>query len=237
MPWNAVWWNKGKFMEWLIAFALVVGAYLIGSISFAVVVSKAFGLADPRHYGSGNPGATNVLRTGNKKAAILTLLGDGVKGYVGGVLPSALAAFSALPAGYSASSAGTVAVVLAPLAAVIGHMFPVFHGFKGGKGVAGGAMFAVHWALGLATVASWAAVAFVWRMSSLASIAACALTMLYGMLFFDLEGKLLAVGVISILVIWRHSENIGRLLAGTESKIGKKTGTQAGNQAGSSKKK
>ncbi len=214
-------------MEWLIALALVVGAYLIGSVSFAVVVSKAFGLADPRQYGSGNPGATNVLRTGNKKAAILTLLGDGVKGYVGGALPAGLALLTALPAGYLLSSAGTAAVVLAPIAAVLGHMFPVFHGFKGGKGVAtaGGAMFAVHWALGLATVASWAAVAYVGRMSSLASIAACALTTLYGMLFFNLEEKLLAVGAISVLVIWRHSENIGRLLAGTESKIGSKAGT------------
>ncbi len=211
-------------MEWLIALGLVVGAYLIGSVSFAVVVSKAFGLADPRQYGSGNPGATNVLRTGNKKAAMLTLLGDAIKGYIGGVLPAGLAALTVVPGGFLQTSPGVVAVVLAPVAAVLGHMFPVFHGFKGGKGVAtaGGAMFAVHWALGLATVASWVAVAFVWRMSSLASIAACALTLLYGMLFFNLEGKLLAVGVISVLVIWRHSENIGRLLAGTECKIGSK---------------
>jgi acyl phosphate:glycerol-3-phosphate acyltransferase len=211
-------------MEWLIALALVLGAYLIGSVSFAVVVSKAFGLADPRHYGSGNPGATNVLRTGNRKAAVLTLLGDAVKGYIGGALPAGLAAFALLPAGFLLTSLGTIAVVLAPVAAVLGHMFPVFHNFKGGKGVAtaGGAMFAVHWALGLATVASWLVVAFVWRMSSLASIAACALTILFGMLFFNLEGRLLAVGAIALLVIWRHSENIGRLLAGTESKIGSK---------------
>ena len=196
----------------------VLVAYLIGSLSFAVIVSKLMGLNDPRSYGSKNPGATNVLRSGNKAAAVLTLLLDGVKGWV----PMALVMWFGKDYGMRE---GTLAAV--GFAAFIGHLYPVFFGFQGGKGVAtaAGVLFGVHWVLGLATLATWIIVAGFSRYSSLAAIA-CAIFApwyyLIGDRAFWYVDKLMAVAIVamSAFLIFRHRENIIKLLKGTESKLG-----------------
>jgi len=193
----------------------VVFGYLLGSLPFAVIVSRALGLADPRNYGSGNPGATNVLRTGNKLAAVLTLLGDAGKGW--------LAIW--LAARFGADGA---AVAATGLAAFIGHVFPLFLGFKGGKGVAtaAGVFFGFSAWLGVCALATWLAIAAITRYSSLAAISTAALTPLAGFWLLADKTQSLALLVICLIVVWRHQENIRKLLAGTESRIGaKKTPT------------
>ena len=197
-----------------------VAAYLLGSLSFAVIVSSAMGLNDPRSYGSKNPGATNVLRSGNKLAAVLTLLLDAFKGW----LAVALVQTWGGPFGLEA---GTVAMV--GLAAFLGHLYPVFFRFVGGKGVATalGVVLAVNPVLGLATGLTWLLIAYFFRYSSLAALVAAVFVPVYylmadGVFWRADNGIALALVVISGLLIWRHSENLSRLVKGTESKIGKK---------------
>ena len=207
-------------MDYAYSALAVLAAYLIGSLSFAVIVSRLMGLNDPRSYGSKNPGATNVLRSGNKAAAALTLLLDGLKGW----LPMALVMWFGKDYGMWE---GTLAVV--GLAAFIGHLYPVFFGFQGGKGVAtaAGVLFGVHWVLGLATLATWGIVAFFSRYSSLAAIA-CAIFApwyyLIGDRSFWYVDKMIALAIVamSAFLIFRHRENINKLLKGTESKLGAK---------------
>ncbi len=196
------------------ALVIVALAYLLGSISFAVVVSKAFGLPDPHGYGSGNPGATNVLRTGNRKAALLTLLGDGLKGFVAVYAAQQLAAQFGTPAWTVAAAA---------VAVFLGHIYPVFHGFRGGKGVATGAgiVFALHWPLGLTLTVIWLTMAYGFKISSLAALVAAVLMPL-GM--FYIQGATLtawAMVPIAVLLIWRHRDNIRKLRSGQERSIGR----------------
>ena len=205
-------------MTYAYPLAAAVLAYLLGSLSFAVIVSRAMGLSDPRQYGSKNPGATNVLRSGNKVAAVSTLLLDAFKGW----LPVVLVQWFGAPYGLGD---GTVALV--GLAAFLGHLYPVFFQFKGGKGVAtaAGVLLGVSWVLGLATLATWAIVAFFSRYSSLAALAAA---MFAPFFYFVGDGvawstdKWIAavVVLISALLVVRHRENINKLLAGTESRLG-----------------
>ena len=197
----------------LATLAVIAGAYLVGSVSFAVVVSKVFGLPDPHNYGSGNPGATNVLRTGNKTAAALTLAGDTVKG--------ALAVWVAYRLGASWGDA-SLATAGAALAVFLGHVYPVFHRFSGGKGVstAAGVAFALSWQLGLALLCVWLAFALLFRMSSLASLAAAVAAPPLGLYFIGNWPEAWALFPIALLLIWRHRANIKRLLAGEERKIG-----------------
>ncbi|HEY1326563.1 MAG TPA: glycerol-3-phosphate 1-O-acyltransferase PlsY [Casimicrobiaceae bacterium] len=197
----------------MVSALIVLGAYLVGSISFAVVVSRAFGLPDPHGYGSRNPGATNVLRTGNKAAAILTLLGDGLKGFV--------AVFVAVRAGAELGTSAWL-VAAAALAVFLGHLFPVFHRFAGGKGIAtaAGILFAVHWPLGLTLTLVWLIMAFGFRISSLAGLTAALLFPL-GVLYVEGPTLMAAVSVvIALLLFWRHRANIAQLLAGGERRIG-----------------
>lgn len=194
--------------------AAVVG-YLIGSLSFAVIVSRAMGLSDPRSYGSGNPGATNVLRSGNKAAAILTLVFDALKGY----LP-VLAVFIWGPK--FGLGEGTAALV--GLGAFLGHLWPVFFKFEGGKGVAtaAGVIFGLNPLLGVATLATWAIIAAFSRYSSLAAIVSAAFAPMYQLLIWEAGPTALALIMMGLLLVWRHSANIQKLLAGTESKLGQK---------------
>jgi glycerol-3-phosphate acyltransferase PlsY len=189
----------------------IFAAYLLGSISFAMIAAKLFGLADPRSYGSGNPGATNVLRSGNKKAALFTLIGDALKGWV--------AVFVAQQMGFSDSVIGLVA-----LAVFFGHLFPIFLKFKGGKGVAtaAGVLFALDPLIGLAVMGTWLLVAFVSRYSSLAALLAAALAPLYTALIHGTNGQILVISIIAMTLIGKHWQNLQRLLAGQESKIGSK---------------
>ncbi len=194
-------------------FAVV--AYLLGSVSFAIVVSRLFRLEDPRTFGSGNPGATNVLRTGNKKAAALTLLGDCVKGWI----PVALAVqFNEL------LGLGTAGIALVAVAVFAGHLWPVFFRFKGGKGVATalGVLLGLNPLLGFATLVTWVVVAYAFRYSSLAALVAAVFAPFYYTLLFGVDAISLAVLIMSVLLIWRHKKNIGNLIAGKESRIGKK---------------
>ena len=193
----------------------VVAAYLIGSISFAVVVSKMFRLADPRTYGSKNPGATNVLRSGNKTAAILTLLGDGAKGW--------LAVWLALRYGPQ-YGVGDPGIAMVAIAVFLGHLWPVFFKFVGGKGVATalGVLLGLNGWLGLATLVTWLVVAYAFRYSSLAALIASVFAPFYYGLLFGFDAILLAVLVMSGLLIYRHGQNIANLMAGKESKIGSK---------------
>lgn len=193
--------------------AAVAVAYLIGSISFAVVVSRLMGLADPRTYGSGNPGATNVLRTGNRRAALFTLLGDALKGVVAIVLIRLLGPKLGWEEG---------TVVMAGLAAFIGHLYPVFHRFQGGKGVAtaAGVLIALDPVIGLATMATWIIIAFFFRYSSLAALVAAVFAPLWQLFVYGAGVRALAIGVMSAFLIWRHRANIAKLLNGTESRIG-----------------
>lgn len=197
---------------------IVLAGYLLGSISFAVVVSRLMGLQDPRAYGSGNPGATNVLRSGNKAAALLTLLGDAAKGAVAVLVARALSERF----GFSDTT-----LALVGLAAFVGHLLPVFHGFKGGKGVAtaAGVLLALSPALGLACLGTWLAVALLSRYSSLAAIAAAICAPLYHLFMARADGVFVALVAMAALLLWRHRPNIAKLMAGTESRIGsRKTG-------------
>ncbi|HET7794155.1 MAG TPA: glycerol-3-phosphate 1-O-acyltransferase PlsY, partial [Rhizobacter sp.] len=207
-------------METLYAAAATLAAYLIGSLSFAVIISRVMGLSDPRSYGSGNPGATNVLRSGNKTAAILTLVFDALKGYVPVVLALVFGPRFGL-------GNGTVALV--GLAAFLGHLWPVFFRFEGGKGVAtaAGVLLGFNPWLGLATLATWLIIAVFFRYSSLASLVAAAFAPFYQLLIWDHDAIAAAIVVMSLLLIWRHSANIQKLIAGKESKIGQKAGAAA----------
>jgi glycerol-3-phosphate acyltransferase PlsY len=200
-------------MMTLPALVAVVLAYLLGSISFAVLVSKLMGLNDPRSYGSGNPGATNVLRTGNRTAAVLTLVGDAGKG----ALAVVLARLAADRFGFNDTTLAAVG-----LAAFIGHLFPVFHGFKGGKGVAtaAGMLLALAPWLGLATLATWVVVAVFLRYSSLAAIVAAVFAPLFYLLMARADAVFVMIAIMAALLLWRHQGNIAKLMAGTESRIG-----------------
>jgi glycerol-3-phosphate acyltransferase PlsY len=193
----------------------IILAYLVGSLSFAVIVSWAMGLPDPHSYGSGNPGATNVLRTGKKLAAILTLAGDAGKGWFAVWLAQKLAIDYDL-------SAATIAGVV--VAVFLGHLFPVFFRFQGGKGVATalGILLAINVWLGLTTLSTWLIIAFFFRYSSLAALVASVFSPLYCFYLFGVSAALPAVIFMSALLIWRHRENIRKLMNGTESKIGAK---------------
>lgn len=189
----------------------IVMGYLLGSISFGILVSKLYGLPDPRSVGSGNPGATNVLRSGKKSAALLTLLGDAFKGW--------FAVFLALQSGmlmWVVSGVG--------MAVFIGHLFPLFHRFKGGKGVATalGVMMAVSLDLGLAAIITWAVVFAITRFSSLSALVAALLAPVFAYYLLPYQDYVLMTFVLSALLIWRHKTNIQKLLAGTESGFGKK---------------
>jgi glycerol-3-phosphate acyltransferase PlsY len=199
---------------------VALGGYLFGSLSFAVIVSRVMGLDDPRTYGSQNPGATNVLRSGNKKAALATLLFDALKGY----FPVLLVKWYGPAFGLDDEAVAVVA-----MAAFVGHLWPVFFRFQGGKGVAtaAGILFAVEPVLGAAVMGTWLLVAFVTRYSSLAALIASVLSpgyYLFGneVLWQTSAAELLTVMVMSLLLLWRHKENIGRLMRGQESKIGAK---------------
>ncbi|MDO8653245.1 MAG: glycerol-3-phosphate 1-O-acyltransferase PlsY [Undibacterium sp.] len=193
----------------------VLAAYLLGSISFAVVVSKLFRLADPRTYGSKNPGATNVLRSGNKAAAVLTLLGDGVKGW--------LAVWLTIQFG-DAFDVGVGTVALVALAVFVGHLWPVFFKFEGGKGVATalGVLLGLNIWLGVATLVTWLVVVYAFRYSSLGALIAAIFAPFYYGLLFGPDPKLLAIFIMCGLLIYRHGKNITNLLAGKESRLGSK---------------
>jgi len=203
----------------LLLWLLIPLAYLIGSISFALVVSKCMRLPDPYTYGSGNPGATNVLRTGNKKAAVLTLIGDGSKGFIALVLARWILGDDSLVA--TLNSWVLCGVVLAVF---LGHLFPVFHGFRGGKGVATacGILFGINWILGLATLSTWLIVAFFTRYSSLAAMCAAIFAPVYCVFLFGVEPMGLTLTCLCVLMLWRHRNNIVKLLDGSETRIGSK---------------
>lgn len=194
------------------ALVYVLLAYLLGSVSFAVISSWLFKLPDPRTYGSKNPGATNVLRSGKKAAAVLTLLGDAGKGWLAVVLAQAYGLPNEVIAGVA-------------LAVFLGHVFPVFLRFQGGKGVATavGVLLGLNLWVGLLAMATWLLVVMIWRISSLSALVAAVLTPVYALIFMGLEISLLAVLVISMTLIWRHQSNIVNLLAGKEARIGKKS--------------
>ena len=198
---------------------LIALAYLIGSISFAVVVSKCMHLPDPYSYGSGNPGATNVLRTGNKRAAVLTLLGDAFKGFIAVVMARMILGEESL-----SSSLNSWILCGVVIAVFLGHVFPIFHRFKGGKGVATacGILFGIHWILGLATLATWIIVAKFMRYSSLAALAAAVFGPIYFVFLFGFQPMGIALVIVCSLLIWRHRSNICNLMQGNESRIGSK---------------
>ncbi len=191
--------------------ALVVSAYLLGSINSAILLSKAMNLPDPRSLGSGNPGATNVLRTGNKIAAAITLLGDLLKG----LIPVLIAKYF---------HADTFIIATVCLAALLGHMYPIYYRFQGGKGVATtlGVLFGVDWVLALLWITLWLGVAFLFRYSSLSALTATFALACIAWFWFKQIWIPIALGVMAVLVFWRHRSNIKNLLAGKESKIGKK---------------
>ena len=196
----------------MVLFALALIAYLIGSISFAIVTSRLFGLPDPRTYGSGNPGATNVLRTGKKAAAVLTLLGDGAKGWLA-------VAIAALLSPHSVENSSAVAAV----AVVLGHMYPVFFRFEGGKGVATalGVLLGLDFYVAAGTLATWLIVAAFFRISSLAALVASLFAPFFTLILYNAAHPyFLAVGIVAALLVWRHRTNIRKLLAGTESRLG-----------------
>ncbi len=195
--------------------AIALAAYALGSISFAVFVSKAMRLPDPRSYGSNNPGATNVLRTGNKLAAALTLLGDAGKGALAVGLTVLYTGESAI-SGFNAPMAGAMAL--------LGHIYPAFHGFKGGKGVAtaAGVLLSLSLYLGLGALLSFGIIVLFFRMISLASIIAALFAVFWAWSLFGMTPVTPVVGAIALLVIWRHRENIARLLRGVEPRLGEK---------------
>lgn len=193
-------------------FAVIAAAYLLGSVSFAILVSRLYALPDPRSYGSKNPGATNVLRSGKKVAAVLTLLGDGGKGWVAVAL---------------AELAGPLEAWVVPaagVAVVVGHMFPLFHRFHGGKGVAtaAGTLLGFNLWLGLGTLATWLAIFVFFRVSSLAALVAAVFAPLYAGFLFGLKPVFPATIAIALLLVWRHKENVARLMRGEESRVGRK---------------
>jgi len=203
----------------LVEILFIVAAYLIGSISTAIVVCKLMGLPDPRSEGSGNPGATNVLRVGGKKAAAITLFGDTLKGFI----PVFIASFFEL---------SSIGFALVGLAAFIGHLYPVFFGFKGGKGVATmlGVLFGIHWMVGLTTALTWLIMAKGFKISSLSALVATLLAPLYIFLIMALYLKInmdhvlpliISTGVMTAILFWRHRSNIQNLISGKEGKIGK----------------
>ncbi|MBA3756128.1 MAG: glycerol-3-phosphate 1-O-acyltransferase PlsY [Nitrosomonas sp.] len=194
-------------------FALL--AYLLGSVSFAVVSSWVFKLPDPRTYGSKNPGATNVLRSGKKAAAVLTLLGDAGKGWFAVVLAQYYASLWGL---------GNEGIAVVALAVFLGHVFPVFLRFQGGKGVATavGVLLGLNPWIGLMAIATWLLVAMIWRISSLSALVAAMLSPLYAVSILGFEGSTLAVFLMSLVLIWRHQSNIVNLMAGKEGRIGEK---------------
>jgi glycerol-3-phosphate acyltransferase PlsY len=198
---------------------LILIAYLIGSISFAVVVSKCMRLPDPHSYGSGNPGATNVLRTGNKLAAVLTLIGDALKGYLAVMLARILLGDESLT-----STLNSWLLCGVVVAVFLGHLFPIFHGFKGGKGVATacGILLGINWILGLATLSTWIIVAIFMRYSSLAALAAAVFGPIYFVFLFGFQPMGIALLIVCLLLIWRHRSNIHNLMNGKESRIGSK---------------
>ena len=206
-------------MDSNLALLLIPVAYLIGSVSFAVVVSKCMRLPDPHTYGSGNPGATNVLRTGNKLAAVLTLIGDALKGYIAVMLARVLLGDESLT-----STLGSWVLCGVVVAVFLGHLFPIFHGFKGGKGVATacGILFGVNVILGIATLVTWIIVAVFMRYSSLAALAAAVFGPIYFVFLFGFQPMGISLLVVCLLLIWRHRSNIQNLLNGTESRIGSK---------------
>lgn len=193
---------------------MALAAYLAGSVSFAVVFSRLYRLPDPREYGSGNPGATNVLRSGRKSAALLTLLGDSAKGW-----------FAVYVAGLWLGESAEPAMALAAVAVILGHMYPVFHSFQGGKGVATalGILLALNWILGLGTLATWITIAVFFRYSSLAALISALFAVFFAAILYTINHLFVfAVTVMAILLIWRHRGNIRNLLAGKEGKIGAK---------------
>ena len=218
-------------MDSNLALLLIPIAYLIGSISFAVVVSKCMRLPDPHTYGSGNPGATNVLRTGNKLAAVLTLIGDALKGYIAVMLARVLLGDESLT-----STLGSWVLSGVVIAVFLGHLFPIFHGFKGGKGVATacGILFGINWILGAATLSTWIIVAIFMRYSSLAALAAAVFGPIYFVFLFGFQPMGAALLVVCALLIWRHRSNIQNLMNGTESRIGSKKKTLASGDKGTS---
>jgi len=195
----------------ILSIGLIVVAYLLGSIASAILICRLFGLSDPRVGGSGNPGATNVMRLHGKKAAILTLAGDVLKGVVPVLLAKAL-------------DSSELIIALCGLAAFFGHLFPVFFKFKGGKGVATliGVLFATHWMLGLAYIVTWGISALLFRYSSLSALIAAALTPLYSWFILQNTAFVISHVVMVTILIWRHRSNINNLIAGTENKIGQK---------------
>jgi len=215
-------------METAYSLAAIVTGYLLGSLSFAVIISRLMGLHDPRTYGSGNPGATNVLRSGNKAAAILTLAFDALKGYV----PVVLILLFGEPYGLGAGTAALVGV-----AAFVGHLWPVFFKFEGGKGVAtaAGVLLGINPWLGLATLLTWVIIAVFFRYSSLASITAAVFAPFYQLLIWGAGPVAGAILLMSLLLVWRHSANIRKLVAGTESRIGQKAAPGAAASAGAAR--
>jgi glycerol-3-phosphate acyltransferase PlsY len=212
-------------MQTLYPALAMLAAYLIGSLSFAVIVSRVMGLSDPRTYGSGNPGATNVLRSGNRTAAILTLVFDALKGFVPVLLVERFGAGFGL-------GEGTLALV--GLAAFLGHLWPVFFRFQGGKGVAtaAGVLFGINPWLGAATLLTWVIIAAFFRYASLASIVAAAFAPFYQLLIWGGGPVAIAITVMGLLLVWRHSANIRKLLNGTESKLGHKAAAATHAPAG-----
>jgi glycerol-3-phosphate acyltransferase PlsY len=218
-------------MDSNLALLLIPIAYLIGSISFAVVVSKCMRLPDPHTYGSGNPGATNVLRTGNKLAAVLTLFGDALKGYIAVMLARVLLGDESLT-----STMGSWVLSGVVIAVFLGHLFPIFHGFKGGKGVATacGILFGINWILGVATLSTWIIVAMFMRYSSLAALSAAVFGPIYFVFLFGFQPIGAGLLAVCLLLIWRHRSNIQNLMNGTESRIGSKKKTLASGDKGTS---
>jgi glycerol-3-phosphate acyltransferase PlsY len=210
-------------LSWVLALAL---AYLAGSVPFAVIVSRGMGLADPRSYGSGNPGATNVLRSGNKLAALLTLFGDAAKGW------GAVALAQLLAPRYGFDS---LTIALCGMAAFIGHLFPVFLRFRGGKGVAtaAGVLLALNLWLGLGTLATWLLIAAFFRLSSLAAIVAALFAPFWAWLLFGRQPLVLVVAILGVLLIGRHRANLRKLIAGTEPRIGAKRASTAASDSAS----
>jgi len=200
-------------MEALYSLLAIVLAYLLGSVSFAVLVSRSMGLADPRTFGSKNPGATNVLRSGNKWAAALTLIGDGAKGWLAVALVKYLGARYGL---------GAETVALVGIAVFLGHLYPVFHGFAGGKGVAtaGGVLFGLSPLLGLATALTWVIIAYFFRYSSLAALVSAAFAPLFYVFAFGADVTVFTMAAMSVFLLYRHWDNVGRLMAGKEKRIG-----------------
>jgi glycerol-3-phosphate acyltransferase PlsY len=195
--------------------AIALAAYVLGSISFAVLVSKAMGLPDPRSYGSKNPGATNVLRTGNRLAAALTFAGDAGKGALAVGL-AVLYTGESPASGFEAPLAGAMAF--------LGHLYPVFHGFRGGKGVAvaAGVLLALNLYLGLGTLATFGIIVFFFRMISLASIVAAVFAVFWAWSLFGLAPVTPVVGAVALLLVWRHRENFQRIVRGVEPRLGEK---------------